>query len=177
MVQVEQERDRMREHEGEGAFAEKVPISFRVQKMPLIEALKLDMINGRLQRKPPHGRGLTKDEAEQVVEWYRMFLYLRCRYQKLVLMPPVIVQVAWEQHILHTMSYREDCLRLFPSDGFLEYEPSFAVNNAKERHEMYLRVTELYKTEFENEWKGWIIHLLTDEERGWETERLQNESS
>jgi hypothetical protein len=62
---------------------------------------------------PEEGAGLSPAEIDLADLEYRKFLALHQAYPAVPLVPNRLVDVMWHAHILDTIRYTDDCLRLF----------------------------------------------------------------
>ncbi len=155
--------------EGEGVGQDILSLRLKSHKMQMLQQLDLGAIQRRLLLQPPKGKGLCDEEAETVIEWYRMFLYLKYRYPKETLLAMMVVDDVWKQHVLDTRVYTVDCERIF--EELLHYDPYFGMNNARLRKAAYQRFKELCHSRFGVEWK--YKNLLTPK-RGNKDKEIKN---
>ncbi|MGK7928224.1 MAG: glycine-rich domain-containing protein-like [Spirulina sp.] len=80
---------------------------------------------------PEEGTGLTLDEATRGIEQYRRFLILKHFYPDRDIVPTREIDRVWHVHILDTMKYREDCLRLFGE--MLDHFPYLGLRGESDR--------------------------------------------
>lgn len=69
--------------------------------------------------------GWKKQEAEEAIQQYRNYLYLRRKYPEHNLPPSKDIDEAWHAHVLHTKDYREFCKKVFfdQEEQYLDHEP------------------------------------------------------
>tara|TARA_R110000868_G_scaffold218576_2_gene469241 strand:+ start:163649 stop:164014 length:366 start_codon:yes stop_codon:yes gene_type:complete len=59
--------------------------------------------------------GMDKELAGKAEVQYLQYLTLRANYPEMVLVPPVLADELWHEHMLHSKKYVEDCDKLFGS--------------------------------------------------------------
>ena len=80
---------------------------------------------------PEEGTGLTLEEATRGIEQYRRFLILKHFYPDRDIVPTREIDRVWHVHILDTIKYREDCLRLFGE--MLDHFPYLGLRGESDR--------------------------------------------
>lgn len=113
-----------------------------------IEALDLTKATTRLMLPEPKGKGWTPEEAVVAVKWYKRFLALAAKYPERTLIPSVLVDEVWHQHVLDTRQYPEDCKAIFGE--FLHHNPYFGSTEEGARllDMAFAATNELYRIEF-----------------------------
>lgn len=109
--------------------------------------LDLERFVPKLQRDHPHH---VKDEAtaRAAIEEYRKMLYLIQRFPEIPVVPSKLVDLVWHEHILDTVRYKRDCLRMF--GNYIHHNPSFGGEEEKqELVEQQMSMFRLYQATFD----------------------------
>lgn len=114
----------------------------------VIQGIDMDGAIDRLRLPAPKGKGWTAEEADGAVKWYKRFLALATKYPDATLVPSVLVDEVWHQHILDTRRYQTDCNAIF--GHFFHHNPRRPASGAEEaRMQAAFRQTNmLYRSEF-----------------------------
>lgn len=59
--------------------------------------------------------GMSNDMAVKAEMQYRQYLTLRSAYPEMILVPPMLADKLWHEHIMHSEKYMADCDTLFGS--------------------------------------------------------------
>lgn len=93
-----------------------------------IDALDLERFVPKLQR--DHKSYFPDEEtARKAIAEYRRMLKLVQRYPSSPVVPSKLVDLVWHEHILDTMQYRRDTLRMFGQ--YIHHNPSFGGDDEK----------------------------------------------
>jgi hypothetical protein len=98
----------------------------------------------------------NKQDAEQCVRLYKIFLWLNKLYAGAPLVPTREIDECWHNHILHTRQYTADCQQIFGT--YLHHTPTQRGENDAALARDYLRTKALYQQEF-GEPLGLVIDL------------------
>jgi len=104
-----------------------------------VASLDLERFVPKLLR--DHGHHV-KDEAmaRAAVAEYRKMLLLIQRFPERPVVPSKLVDLVWHEHILDTMQYKRDCLRMF--GRYVHHNPSFG--DDEERAELSEKQTDMF---------------------------------
>jgi hypothetical protein len=94
-----------------------------------IRALDLDPIKVKLMD-AEDGQGWTREYAERMEVAYKRFLTLLVTHPETTIAPTKEIDKFWHAHILDTMKYADDCLRVF--GYFLHHFPYFGMRGAED---------------------------------------------
>ncbi|MBP9839992.1 MAG: hypothetical protein KBC44_03400 [Candidatus Pacebacteria bacterium] len=113
-----------------------------------IELLDLRKAKERLQLPDPRGKSWTEEEANIAEKWYKRFLQTALNYPKETLIPSVLVDEVWHQHILDTRQYPEDCKKIF--GHYLHHDPYFGTSPEGEKvlQVLFKKTNDLYIAQF-----------------------------
>lgn len=94
----------------------------------------------------------TLSDANHCCQLYKNFLFLQKKHAPIPLVPTRLVDEFWHNHILHTQKYFRDCLNIF--GRYLHHDPASPNDNPEQLKQDYLRTTQLYREEFNQEFSG-----------------------
>ena len=98
---------------------------------------------------PETGEGWTKEQTEQHIAYYTMFLTLKHLHPHVEIVPSDEIDRVWHTHILDTQKYASDCQQVFGS--FLHHFPYFGIRGEVDRQNLNVafdRTQELFKEHF-----------------------------
>ena len=95
-----------------------------------LESLDLSRIAQKLMH-PDYGQGWTRQQVDQALARYKMFLNLLYLYPNSSIVPTQEIDQVWHQHILDTRKYAQDCQWLF--GYFVHHYPYFGLGSDAEK--------------------------------------------
>ena len=95
------------------------------------------------------GQGWSSDKADKVEVKYKKWLFLKRKYENVLIPPPEDIDAFWHGHILETQSYMRDTAAIFGQ--YVHHYPYFGMRG-KADHEKLLNAFEntkrLYREEY-----------------------------
>ena len=125
--------------------------------LPLAVA-QLDLQN--IKRKlldPEEGAGLGPTEIALAELEYRRFLALHLLYPMASLVPNRLVDLMWHAHIMDTMRYSDDCIRLF--GHVMHHDPYMGIDGPESVAELEYHFSETQK-HYEKHFGSYPINQL-----------------
>jgi len=120
------------------------------KKFSLVDNIDFSMIQQKLQSpKSKHGKGWDNEKASRAIELYKKWLYLKLEDPDAKIVPSVLIDDVWHQHILDTHAYEKDCYRVFGQ--FLHHFPYFGMRDEQDRANLEAAFSETQKR-FETIW-------------------------
>jgi hypothetical protein len=115
-----------------------------------INYIDCGMIKEKLLQGPEEGGpGWTPETADKVEEKYKMWLFLKRKYENELVPPNREIDVFWHAHILDTHAYFRDTLAIFGK--YLHHYPYFGMRG-KADHEKLVSAFENTKRLFREEY-------------------------
>jgi len=113
-----------------------------------IDCLDLSKAKNRLMLSSPRGKNWSTEEAAIAEKWYKRFLILCAKYPDRTLIPSVLIDEVWHQHVLDTRQYPQDCQTIFGE--FIHHDPYFGSTEegAKRLEILFQETNDLFRTEF-----------------------------
>ncbi|WP_317897093.1 glycine-rich domain-containing protein [Aurantibacillus circumpalustris] len=121
-----------------------------------INALNFELIKLQLIDKE-EGEGWALSTCEKVEKEYKRFLALKRAFKYKDIIPNTLIDKFWNQHILHTKKYAEDCETIF--GYFLHHSPLIFLNKKLASVSFKKAIEEtklLYQMHFGEEYKGFV---------------------
>ena len=126
------------------------PSAYKDDQWKEIQSLNLDPIKIKLMNpEQDEGEPITRDRADELETYYKMFLYLTVKYPTKNIVPTKHVDEMWHAHILDTAKYASDCQNVF--GYFLHHFPYFGMRGDEDQtnlKESFDETVELHMTEF-----------------------------
>ena len=125
-----------------------VPTKEAVEARNYIEAINFKPIINRVIKE----KGWLREEAEEIVELYKRFLFVQWRHDgKHYLVPTPDIDEIWHAHILYTKEYHEMSQHVF--GRYLHHQPEEAMSiadtvNAPDLNQGFELTQQLYFKEF-----------------------------
>ncbi len=96
-------------------------------------------------------KGWLKEEALEIIELYKRFLFLEKKYgDRFQLAPTIEIDQVWHAHILYTKEYHHQCLQLFGK--YIHHQPEETMSpstlDSKDFDRMFNDTQQLYFKEF-----------------------------
>ncbi len=105
------------------------------------KSIDLSQINFKLTTEDPEL--WTPERLQQINKNYYQFLTLHKHFPNVNLVPTVLLDAFWHQHILDTKKYISDCTRVF--GYFLHHDPYFGLLGDEDREANRLAFNETCK--------------------------------
>jgi hypothetical protein len=137
-----------------------VPLQAAVQRITDIEVAKdyighidFTMLKGKLTMSPEEGgQGWSIEMADKVEAKYKKWLFLKLKFENVLIPPPKDVDIFWHGHIVETQAYMRDTAAIFGK--YLHHYPYFGLRGNADHQKLldaFENTKRLYREEYDED--------------------------